>query len=218
MYYKEKGIAIGIILLSVALIAAISGAIAVSLNTKSIRASAETAKSNAAALIMAANAQRQAYERLLSNGVSADDIELSNQPVVGLYHPNAGGSPKFTHPSSIYRDPPPWCGVGCTVGSPAWRIKYNISIAGVGTDSGSDTLLHAFALTRIVCTAINYHLGIAAFGASPPVSSVGSAIFWSAFKLTPVDATTDAALYGKTEICIRTVDGVYVYYTTLNAQ
>lgn len=207
---NENGFAIAPILLAIALIGIIAGAIAVASRTATVSTVEHTAKMAASTVIQQMSNLNTGYTIMLSRALHPSEITWDNATNTGIFHPTDGGTseqrapvealanPEPTHPGYVYKVD--------SNGNPVVKIK------GIGITDNADYVVALPGVKKAVCEQINKTvLG----STNIPVGS-GTLANWGS-AATVVDMSDNSNIEKLSMACIKTTDASesYVFYSVL---
>lgn len=198
---NSKGFALAPILLVVALIAVVAGAIAIASRGSSTQPDTSKIKVNAAAVLQASNNLADGVSKMVAGGGvnSAAAITYDITPVTGLFHPTDGGASQQTVPGMLMN------------GAAAADFTYQTNVVtGVGT-TAPDTLALVKDISAAACKEINKIV----IGSSATEASITSALANTAAVIAAADFALSTGS-GKPEGCIKT-GSEYTFYKVLAA-
>lgn len=205
-----KGLALGMILLAIVLLAAIAVAIAVSARGDNGNAATEKNKTLASAIIQQGNTIKAGYDNYSQTmGVSSCYIALWDNSVpattpvghwYGLYDP--------TYSNILHQYPPPDAFADPT--GATWMWKYSVCVPLVHEPGfTANEAVIAPDLTQGVCQQINQAL----YGTTAVPTSTEALSVW---EVHTVGSTVYPSNANQAQACVSTSDGHYVYYTFIN--
>ncbi len=215
---KQRGNALFLILIAVALFAALTYAITQSARSGGNDISREGSIVSAGQLTEMPAAVRQAVERLMITGASASSITFTGAATSSdVFAPGTG--------TVNFPPPPGACSPGCT----AWVYQnftdttHGLFVGGVGTDA-PEILAVLPAMTLSVCTQMQKGLG---FASSIPPAQDTTAFDWTTIT-SPISAAGglkgsastiwSATLTGQEFACVNNLSSTYFYYHVLLTQ
>lgn len=211
----ERGLAIGVILLVVILVAAIGTAIAVSARGKS--SPKDSAKSYASAIMQEGTNLRIASQRMVGDGVvkTAAFITLDTNATTGLYNPAFGYLAKQYAPASALTAPADWQIKAVTSGSLPNIFAYG------GMGGVDSTAVFIPNLTKEVCSAINYALSADSSGTVQGWQPGAPVILYGGYSTSTWESNNSFGYptgYDQQRAgCVDTTDTPknYIYYTVI---
>lgn len=208
---KQAGIAIGPILFIVAILGVLAAAISAGGSGFQGNATADSAKTNAGAIMDIGQNLKTATSRILISNPSATIASIiyttTDTSTTGLFSPNGG---TLTAPSTA---------LGITPGTTQWHYHLYTALTGFGTGASGTQLLAALQVSQSVCQQIqNIITGTTA--ATIPSGDMGS--FVQAAQATGT-LTADATAYtwpnSYTTGCLKSTNtntnGLYYFYSFL---
>lgn len=206
--YHSRGLALSVILLAVVLLAALGVAVAIGSRSGPTNISSQKAKILAATLLHQAQAYRDA------------DLAMMQAKGMPYFNPDltTSGFYSMTDPAQGYTEPQqPPTDAYVSAASATWILKKDtsngnatVTLMNVGT-TAADYTIATVNLKIGVCQQLNQLLG---GSTTIPVETVGTSTAWST-AATVMDLSGEAAVNGKTAQCVQTMDGQYVFYSTL---
>lgn len=201
MVKAKQGGFVGVIFLAIALIAIVMVAIAYMSRSSTSGVSDQGAKTNASVLLKQSADFKSGFDRLLVSGtVTPTQVTWDTTPVTGLFDPAAGYAILQTPPAAAQSTPQPY------------TYSKLVTLAGVGTGA-ADNVLTLGNLTLAVCQQINKALFNDLVAAAPPATTATTAQ-WTTAPSAIADGTGGKS--GRSEGCVGTSDGGYVYYKAMN--
>lgn len=194
--HQQKGVALGVILGAIALIAAIGFALVSGSRQTTTNTATEKTKLDAAALMTQGVNLRDGVTRMLSNGVDVNNITADAAANTGLYHPTDGGAVQQVAPPTAVTTATDWA-------------LGDVQANAVGTTSGDDVIVYMGNVTQSVCGVINTQLR---GDSTIPAAGVALADFAAG---TAADLSAVAG--ATSEACVEETGGAYVYYTVVAA-
>ena len=193
--HRENGNIFFIILVAVALFAALSFAISQGMRGSSASVSKEQAELYASELFNYAKTLESAVQRMLSRGVSENDLCFDIDDYPGgnsdyehascantrnrVFHPDGGGI-TYQAPNIEVLD----ASLSGNASYGEWGVLYGTRVNGVGTNNatgvGNELVLALGYLNQGVCLAINRKLDIPLFSNDAPVDDV-AAIYYNRY-------------------------------------
>lgn len=215
---RQKGVAISLILVAVALLIAISTAIMMSNKTNSGSSQMENNRVNGEAILAQARNIRAGIEDMTGQGIQINTITFDTSGTSGLYNPSVGGTepqPPLTYPTYLHFSTSPANWIWKVDGSGNPVVKIN----GLGIDANADYVIIQPDLSISACYGVNQLL----HGTATPPTVTGPATFsaWTT-PATAIDLSAANATSGWTEGCFKYVDETsttrYVYISPVRAQ
>lgn len=205
-FKNQAGFAIGTILLIVALIAVISGAIALASRSTNTSTAEQSAKVLASTVVQQGTTMRGGFEKMMVSGLSIATVTFDTTAATGLFNPTDGGAvQQFPPAESLLTTTNQW--VYKVDGSSNAVVK----LKGIGVTATEDYMIALADLKQAVCEQINKLL----YGSTTvPTLSVGAAADWNT-AVTTLDLSADNAVDKKPEQCVKTTDSKYVFYKTV---
>lgn len=203
----QAGFVVGPILLVVALITIIAGAIALANRGGSSASASEAVKVQSAVILQQAINQQDGYNRMLAGGLAAAAITFDTTAGSGLFDPALGYAVIQSAPHEVWN-----LTAGHTIADEKWHYKTSVVVPEVGTAS-PDMVLVLPDIGLGHCQRINNILYGDVINQAP-TTGAGSLANWKALA-DAVDMSGIVALSGRSEACLATTDARYVYYKTL---
>ncbi|ABD72081.1 hypothetical protein Rfer_4395 (plasmid) [Rhodoferax ferrireducens T118] len=204
---KQAGFMNALIMFGIALIVAMMGAWAVANRSSNTNSSTEQNKMSASVILKEASDFRDGFARALSDGISPSTITFDMTAGTGLLQPSKGYASPQTAPIRAMD-------AAGTAANFVWNYTKLVKIKDIGADTSNDYMVTLGDLSLEVCQRLNnmlYNTDMA----TVPVTGVGTL---ADYTTTPaaVDLTTSVAgRDGKTDLCVKTSDGKYVYYKVM---
>lgn len=213
--YYDRGIAFGIILLVIALVAAIVGGIAISAGRLNVDARASTSRMAALELMQGMESVRRGYEIMTARGIDGHLLELNSvSETYGLYHPSNGAAYPYTIRLSDL------AALGGSYPSKGLRRNFiyhkNLYINNVGSNGTPNYATIAWGINKDICQQINHLIHGGDDNAEPKATTVAS-VFWM-FPALMVDLRADSDFDSKDERCVVADSSVYIYYKIVAAR
>jgi len=212
---NEKGFAVSMIILVIALFAIIIAAMAIAGRGTNVTGSEQTAKVHASTIIQQGNNLKTGFDYMISNkAIDISTITFNADDNTGLFHPTDGGVPQQFPPKEALKTT-----------DNDWVYKRNnngnavVKLKGVGTDAGEDYVVALVDIKKSVCEQINKAL----YGSTyiPPTTAGSStATNWNT-AATEINLSyeTNDKIKQKPELCIKTTnENKYVYYKAVYEQ
>ena len=198
---KQRGMGATIILFTIALIILVGAALAYANRGGNSAVNVQGARVYSAVLLKQSADYRDAYSRLIFDGLvspSSMTFNTPTTPATDLFSPATQ--------YAVYQAPPPQALI---TGAPLqWSYNANVLVSGVGTAGGPESIVYVQQLSQATCAQINNQM----YGTTViPTATIASS------SLTAVGAAIDtsATVTGRSTGCMITTDGVYVFYSTL---
>lgn len=197
----QHGMALGVILVCVALIAVIGATLAIASKTGS--ATSETREQGllAGTILTQANLLKTG---LMLKKFSQGDAYLNSSQNYGVYYPNSGTMETQTPPIAAFADN----------SNMSWTYYYccwgqGIKFMGVGLSNAYDSFMELGGLKKGVCQQINQQL-LGTTNIQAPATYT-----WAQWQAGGLDLSNEVAVNGIKSQCIVTTDGKYVFYAVV---
>lgn len=200
----QQGLAIGMLILIIALAAVIVGAVTLASNQGRASGTEEKNKLQALAVIGQAENLRQAFDRITGTGV-APELVTFDATSTGMFNISNGGIAKPNLPDTYYED---------LSSDTGWFYKKQLSVSGLGTNS-PEYLVAVYNLPRSLCRQINHLLHGLPKKFNPGTTATIS-VWWTTMNVSAIVGSVDAS--GRDEYCTKDASGAFVYYKVLYIQ
>lgn len=200
---NQKGFLNALIMFGIALAVAIMAAWAIANRSSSASSNQEQVKMSASMILKEASDIRDGFARAFSDGISHSALTFDMAANTGLFQPSRGYAVQQTTPIRAM-DP-----TG-TATNFIWTYNKLVKIKGIGIDATDDSVISIGDLTLDVCRNINdmlYNTGVSA----TPVNGVGSLADYAGAAAIDMSSSLPGR-DGKTDLCVTTSDGKYVYF------
>jgi hypothetical protein len=211
LIHRQRGFA-GAVFLSIALISIVIASLSYMSRSRASGVTAETATLSAGVILKHGADLKNGYSLMqVATGLSPVSITFDNDLQTGLFNQSEGRHFASDAP------PPPKAYVGPLPGIFAYTYTTHAILPGIGGTSAYSVLITLGNLAPPVCKSLNHILYNDSMDLEPASSSATysewkSGTGGSGFN----DSTTAASNYiNRSEGCIKTSDGVYVYYKAL---
>ena len=208
---KQSGFA-GAVFLVIALVSIVIGAIAMMSRGYTSGVTEQSAKINASVMMKQTSDMKDGFDRMLiTTGLTADAVTFDANTTTGLFNPTSGAqyAVKGIPPaSSVKADPTLPNGIEYT-------YNKTVKLPGVGDTSLEDYVVTLHGVNLLTCQAINHALFNDLLTATP-ASSGGSSTGWSTTPASIDDSANTAINYNlRSEGCVASSDGDYIYYKAM---
>lgn len=167
----------------------------------------EQDKMNAALIVKEATDFRDGFALAMNDGISPSIITFDKAANTGLFQPTKGYASTQTTPIRAMD-------VTGTAANFVWNYNPSVNIKDIGADASPDQVVTLGEISLSVCQRINellFHTDPAAV----PLAGVGSLADYTTAP-APIDLTSSVlGRDGKSDLCVKTSDGKYVYYKVM---
>jgi hypothetical protein len=209
----QRGLA-GAIFLVIILIGMVMGALAYMNRGYNTGVTEQSARINASVMMKQGSDLKDGFDRMqITTGTTASTITFDSDVTTGLFNPAPGAQ-------YAIRPMPPANAVVPSATPPVFTYSQHVQLPGVGASSTPDIVATLGDVNKITCQAVNHALYNDPSSDEPPVSA-GSLSDWTpavaASGSTIDDSGSVAVNYNmRSEGCVATSDGHFVYYKALS--